>query len=135
MNKTIELAKLISKVSYDLDMLLSRKLKDENLAVTEFKTLMALLENGDTPIQEIAKEVLLTSGSMTYIADKLVDKGFVEKIQLPEDNRVFKLSLTKNGRKKIKGVSLFSDEIIEEYFGNYKEKDKDKIIKILNKTK
>ncbi len=135
MNKTIEMAKLISKVSYDLDMLLSRKLKDENLAVTEFKTLMALLENGDTPIQEIAKEVLLTSGSMTYIADKLVDKGFVEKIQLPEDNRVFKLSLTKNGRKKIKGVSLFSDEIIEEYFGNYKEKDKDKIIKILNKTK
>lgn len=135
MNKTIEMAKLISKVSYDLDMLLSRKLKDENLAVTEFKTLMALLENGDTPIQEIAKEVLLTSGSMTYIADKLVDKGFVEKIQLPEDNRVFKLSLTKNGRKKIKGVSLFSEEIIEEYFGNYKEKDKDKIIKILNKTK
>ena len=135
MNKTIEMAKLISKVSYDLDMLLSRKLKDENLAVTEFKTLMALLENGDTPIQEIAKEVLLTSGSMTYIADKLVDKGFVEKNQLPEDNRVFKLSLTKNGRKKIKGVSLFSDEIIEEYFGNYKEKDKDKIIKILNKTK
>ena len=135
MNKTIEMAKLISKVSYDLDMLLSRKLKDENLAVTEYKTLMALLENGDTPIQEIAKEVLLTSGSMTYIADKLVDKGFVEKIQLPEDNRVFKLSLTKNGRKKIKGVSLFSDEIIEEYFGNYKEKDKDKIIKILNKTK
>lgn len=134
MNKNLEITKLISKASYDLDMLLSRRFKDENLAVTEYKTLLTLLEDGDTPIQVMASKVLLTSGSMTYIADKLVEKGFVVKIKLKEDNRVYNLSLTKTGRKKIKTILLYSNEIMEDYFKNYREKDKDRIIKILNKS-
>ena len=98
MKKNNEIKDLILKTSYDLDLLLSRKLKSYNLALTEFNTLKVLNDNGDCTVQNMAKQVLLTSGSMTYIVDKLVAKSCIEKVKQVEDNRVFMLSLTKKGK-------------------------------------
>lgn len=135
MDKTLEMAQLINSVSYNLDILLSRKLLYENMAITEFKTLLILFNEGDTPIQKMARKVFLTSGSMTYIANKLVNKQFIYKTQSNEDKRVFMLSLTEKGREKIKALILFTEPIIEDYFSGYTKNEKERIIKILRKTK
>ena len=133
MKKNNEIKDLILKTSYDLDLLLSRKLKSYNLALTEFNTLKVLNDNGDCTVQNMAKQVLLTSGSMTYIVDKLVAKSCIEKVKQVEDNRVFMLSLTKKGKTLYKNVSESIEEDIDNYFNNLRDKDRDRLIKILNR--
>ncbi len=133
MKKNNEIKDLILKTSYDLDLLLSRKLKSYNLALTEFNTLKVLNDNGDCTVQNMAKQVLLTSGSMTYIVDKLVAKSCIEKVKQVEDNRVFMLSLTKKGKTLYKNASESIEEDIDNYFNNLRDKDRDRLIKILNR--
>ena len=133
MKKNNEIKDLILKTSYDLDLLLSRKLKSYNLALTEFNTLKVLNDNGDCTVQNMAKQVLLTSGSMTYIVDKLVAKSCIEKVKQVEANRVFMLSLTKKGKTLYKNVSESIEEDIDNYFNNLRDKDRDRLIKILNR--
>ena len=113
--------------------MLSRKLKSYNLALTEFNTLKVLNDNGDCTVQNMAKQVLLTSGSMTYIVDKLVAKSCIEKVKQVEDNRVFMLSLTKKGKTLYKNASESIEEDIDNYFNNLRDKDRDRLIKILNR--
>ena len=133
MKKNNEIKDLILKTSYDLDLLLSRKLKSYNLALTEFNTLKVLNDNGDCTVQNMAKQVLLTSGSMTYIVDNLVAKSCIEKVKQVEDNRVFMLSLTKKGKTLYKNASESIEEDIDNYFNNLRDKDRDRLIKILNR--
>jgi len=45
------------------------------LNITEFSVLEVLFLQGKQTIQQIGTSILISSGSMTYVIDKLEDKG------------------------------------------------------------
>jgi DNA-binding MarR family transcriptional regulator len=47
---------------------------------------------------EVANELHLTPGTLTSTIDRLVKKGYVERIRGLDDRRVIRLGLTKKGR-------------------------------------
>jgi MarR family 2-MHQ and catechol resistance regulon transcriptional repressor len=59
------------------------------------------LHKGPLPINTIGKKVLLTSGSMTAAANRLVEKGLVERVRDRSDGRCFHLHLTSSGARLI----------------------------------
>ena len=71
------------------------------LIASEFGILEALLHKGPLPINTIGRKVLLTSGSMTAAADRLVDKDLVERRRDPDDRRRVHLHLTADGHRVI----------------------------------
>ena len=71
------------------------------LVASDFSILEALLHKGPLPINIIGKKVLLTSGSMTAAANRLAEKGLVERVQDPSDGRCFHLHLTLAGTRLI----------------------------------
>lgn len=77
------------------------------LTASEFAVLEALYHKGDLPIGELGERVLLTSGSMTYVVDKLEGRSLLARRRCPEDQRVTYATLTNAGRRLI--ASIFPD--------------------------
>ncbi len=68
------------------------------LNVTEFAVMELLYNKGDQPIQRIGNRVLIASSSITYVVDKLEEKGCVVRERNEKDKRVTNASLTDKGR-------------------------------------
>jgi MarR family 2-MHQ and catechol resistance regulon transcriptional repressor len=72
-----------------------------DLTVTEFGILEALHHKGPLLLGEIQKKVLVTSGGITYLVDRLVAKGFVRRESCPTDRRARYAVLTPAGSRLI----------------------------------
>lgn len=69
-----------------------------NVSIKEMHTIEAigLVENPTST--EVANKLGVTVGTLSVSIQNLVKKGFVERVSSPEDRRVVKLKLTKQGR-------------------------------------
>ena len=103
------------------------------LNVTDFMILEALLHKGSLPINKIGEKILLTSGSMTAAANRLIKRGLIERIQDPVDGRRFYLHLTTTGLQLIRSAYKVHSETLTELFGCLDEQERDELVKLLKK--
>lgn len=75
-----------------------RNVERHGLGPTEFAVLEVLYRRGALTLGEVGARVLLTSGSVTYVADKLQRRGLLERRTCAEDRRVCYADLTSSGR-------------------------------------
>lgn len=64
---------------------------------TEFAVLELLYHKGRQPLQKIGSKILLASGSITYVVDKLEQRGFLARVSCPTDRRVTYAEITDAG--------------------------------------
>lgn len=62
---------------------------------------------------EVANELHLTPGTLTSTIDRLVKKGYVERIRGLDDRRVIRLGLTKKGRVMYRAHDAFHHKMVE----------------------
>ena len=74
--------------------------REENIKVNDFLVLGALYQLGAQSILSISKNVLIKSGSMTYIIDELEKKELIYRTPSKEDRRVILIDLTEEGYKQ-----------------------------------
>ena len=78
---------------------LKKTLKNYPINATEFSVMEFLYSKGEKSIQEIRDEILLASGSATYVVDNLEKKGYITKNVSQKDKRVTYIRLTEEGMK------------------------------------
>ncbi|MBK3720283.1 HTH-type transcriptional regulator MhqR [Staphylococcus arlettae] len=81
-----------------LEKIVREDVKQYGLNITEFAVLELLYNKGDQPIQRIRERVLIASSSISYVVDKLEEKGCVTRIRNQQDKRIINASLTQQGR-------------------------------------
>ncbi|HEY2896697.1 MAG TPA: MarR family transcriptional regulator [Gemmatimonadaceae bacterium] len=74
------------------------------LSLTEFAVMEALFHKGDLLAGEVSKRVLLRSGSLTYVIDKLVGRGLIRRRLCDEDKRRTYLQLTTSGNALMRRI-------------------------------
>ena len=74
------------------------------LTVAEFGILEALYHKGPLLLGEIQRKVLVSSGGITYLVDRLVSKGLVERQECPDDRRARYAVLTSAGEALIRDI-------------------------------
>lgn len=67
------------------------------LTLTEFAILEALYHRGAMLLGEVQRRILVSSGGITFLVDRLVAKGLVERQQCPTDRRARYATLTDAG--------------------------------------
>ena len=77
------------------------KIDEEGLSPSEFGVLEVLFSKGRQLVGELGSLILLTSGSMTYVIDKLQERGLVQRRPCPGDRRALHVELTDQGRELI----------------------------------
>jgi MarR family transcriptional regulator, 2-MHQ and catechol-resistance regulon repressor len=75
-----------------------------DLTGTEFGILEALYHKGPMLLGEIQRKILVTSGGITYLVDRLEEKGLVRREQCAEDRRARYAVLTSAGQSLIKRI-------------------------------
>ena len=77
------------------------------ITYTQYITMMALWEKGDMTIKDLGSELHLDSGTLTPLVRKMEEKGFVDRIRDPDDERSVIVKVTSEGmglRDKVKHV-------------------------------
>jgi len=67
------------------------------LTAAEFAVLEALYHRGPLLQGEIQSKILVSSGGITYLVDRLVERGLVQRTECPSDRRARYASLTDEG--------------------------------------
>jgi MarR family 2-MHQ and catechol resistance regulon transcriptional repressor len=74
------------------------------LTPTEFAILEVLYHKGPLLLGEVQRKILVTSGGITYLVDRLVEKGLVKREECAEDRRARYAVLTPTGTALIRKI-------------------------------
>ena len=99
-----------------LEKIVREDVKQYGLNITEFAVLELLYNKGDQPIQRIRERVLIASSSISYVVDKLEEKGCVTRIRNQQDKRIINASLTQQGRHIMDDIFPNHAETIQSTF-------------------
>jgi len=67
------------------------------LSLAEFGALEALYHKGPLLVGDLQRGILMSSGGMTFLVDRLETRGFVERRACPQDRRAVWVALTTQG--------------------------------------
>ena len=102
-----------------------------DLSVSEFAVLELLYHKGPTPLGAVAEQVLLTSGSMTYVIDQLEKQRLVNRVHCPTDRRKLYAELTEAGYSKIAAVFPGHAERLRQVMAALTPQEQDTAVKLL----
>ena len=74
------------------------------LSLTEFGVMEVLFHKGDLTAGEVSRRVLLRSGSLTYVIDKLVERALIKRHVCETDKRRTYLQLTASGNALMRKI-------------------------------
>lgn len=83
---------------------LSEDIARHELTPTEFAILEVLYHKGPLLLGEVQRKILVTSGGITYLVDRLVEKGLVKREECAEDRRARYAVLTPAGTALIRKI-------------------------------
>jgi MarR family transcriptional regulator, 2-MHQ and catechol-resistance regulon repressor len=75
-----------------------------DLTLTEFGILEVLFHKGPLLLGEVQRRILVSSGGVTYLVDRLEQKGLVERRECPGDRRARFAALTDAGERLIRDI-------------------------------
>jgi len=78
--------------------------REHGLSIGEFGVLELLYHRGQTVLGDIQRRILVSSGGITFLVDKLEEKGLVERRDCPEDRRARYAALTREGQRLMRRI-------------------------------
>ncbi|WP_445661406.1 MarR family winged helix-turn-helix transcriptional regulator [Bacillus sp. FSL K6-3431] len=98
---SLKLFIVLSRAYRSLNESVNIHIQHSGLNPTEFAVMELLFHKGKQPLQQIGEKILLTSGSITYVVDKLEQKNLVKRVGSPVDRRIIFAEITDEGKKFI----------------------------------
>lgn len=102
----------------------------KNLEVTpnQYPLLFILKEHGPVKMKELSEHMNITTGSLTVMVDRLIEKKLVERFYMPEDRRVVMVGLTEKGNEELENFKKVFIDYILEGVKRLSEKEKNDLI-------
>lgn len=100
-NEALDLFIALSRANQWVNAISDQDIRENDMTRTEFAVLELLHHKGPQPIQQIGNKVLMSSGNITYVVDKLEKKGFVQRRASSEDRRLIYAEVTAAGSQFI----------------------------------
>jgi MarR family 2-MHQ and catechol resistance regulon transcriptional repressor len=114
--------------------LVKKDISDHGMRTSDFTVLEALYHKGRQTIREISEAVLINTGSITYVIDKLEKKGYIERSYCREDRRVVYIQITDNGKSLMDKIFPKHQQMIEELFEDITDEEKEVVIDVLKRV-
>ncbi|WP_144548712.1 MarR family winged helix-turn-helix transcriptional regulator [Bacillus sp. X1(2014)] len=130
---SLKLFIVLSRAYKAINEHVNKVIQANGLNPTEFAVLELLYHKGDQPMQQIGGKILLASGSITYVVDKLEQKGMLRRIACPKDRRVTYAQITEDGKKFIQDIFPEHAEQINNLMSALSEPEKLEAIELLKK--
>lgn len=132
-DRALKLFIVLSRASKVISEDAHRLIDKYGLNPTEFAVMELLHHRGRQPIQKIGHKILLRSGSMTYVVDKLEKRGFLERLLCEKDKRVTYISITEMGVELIESIFPEHAKNIEALMSGLDAEEQDAAINLIRK--
>jgi MarR family 2-MHQ and catechol resistance regulon transcriptional repressor len=100
-NESLDLFIALSRANQWVNAISDQDIRENDMTRTEFAVLELLHHKGPQPIQQIGNKVLMSSGNITYVVDKLEKKGFAQRRASSKDRRLIYAEVTPAGSEFI----------------------------------
>lgn len=132
-NSSLDLYVALNRASQWINAHADHDIRQHGLTRTEFGVLELLFHKGSQPLQQIGGKVLMSSGNITYVIDKLEKKAYVKRRASNEDRRLIYAEITDKGREFIEEVFPKHASVIEQAAGGLSEEEKHIVSALLKK--
>ncbi len=130
---SLKLFVVLSRAYRSVGDIANKSIQRFELNPTEFAVLELLYNKGDTPLQQIGGKILIASGSITYVVDKLEKKGLLIRKQCSKDRRVTYASLTDEGTGFMKNIFPEHEQFLHQIQSTLSIEEKETLISLLKK--
>jgi MarR family 2-MHQ and catechol resistance regulon transcriptional repressor len=103
------------------------------LTLMEFGIMEALHHKGPLLLGELQKKILVTSGGVTYLLDRLAAKGLAERRRCEHDRRAYYAALTPEGEALIARIFPAHGQAIEAALAGLTAEEKQTATELLRK--
>ncbi|MEH7356607.1 MarR family transcriptional regulator [Neobacillus drentensis] len=113
---------------------IKEEMTKSSLSITEFSVLEVLYQKGKQTIQQIGNCILISSGSMTYVIDKLEQRGLLCRNACPDDRRVIHVTLTDKGNTLMEEIMPKYHELVDDMFDSLISDEAETLVDLLKKV-
>lgn len=106
--------------------------KSTGLSMPQFGLLMQMHHKGACGMSEVSERFDITPAAASQLVDKLVQNGFVQRVEDPNDRRAKLLSLTDKGRELIQQGIEERYRWVEELAGKLTAEERSQVSEALN---
>lgn len=131
--QSLKLYIVLSRANKAINETTNQFFQDNGLNPTEFAVLELLFHKGMQPLQKIGNKILLASGSITYVVDKLEKRGLITRISCAEDRRVTYAQITPEGESFMGKLFPEHENHLHELLSALSIEEKDVAITLLKK--
>jgi MarR family transcriptional regulator, 2-MHQ and catechol-resistance regulon repressor len=114
---------------------IKEEMSKNKLNITEFSVLEVLYHKGKQTIQQIGNCILISSGSMTYVIDKLEQKGLLNRSDCPSDRRAIHVSLTEDGNEFMDKIMPKYHQVVDDMFDSLDSEEAETLVHLLKKVR
>lgn len=95
-----------------------RYAKDNGLSMSQTAALFKIKRNGVCGVADIGEDLQVSSAAASQMLERLVQQGFIERSENPEDRRGKRLSLTEKGQKLLQESIYARQRWIEDLYNS-----------------
>ncbi|MEC2057557.1 MarR family transcriptional regulator [Peribacillus psychrosaccharolyticus] len=131
--QSLKLFIVLSRAHRSMNDVVNKYIAKQGLNPTEFAVLELLYHKGEQPLQQIGGKILLASGSITYVVDKLEQKEFLERIACKNDRRVTFAKITEKGKTFIESIFPDHEKKIDDIMNVLTSEEKEMATELIKK--
>lgn len=130
-DRALKLWVVLSRAAAAVEQHVRADIGRHGLSPAEFGALEALHHKGPMLLGEVKKKILVSSGGITYVIDRLVAKGLVERRDCPDDRRASYAALTAEGEALIGRIFPAHAACLEHVLSGLGEEEKERATELL----
>ena len=97
--RALSLWVVMNRAMAALSRRIEEDIRERGFSLTEWGVLEHLYHKGPQPMAKLGDQILVTSGSVTYVVDKLEARGLVKRDPCRHDRRIIYAVLTERGTR------------------------------------
>lgn len=132
-NNALKLFVVLSRAHKVIHECTNQFFQENGLNPTEFAVLELLYHKGKQPLQQIGNKILLASGSITYVVDKLEGRGYITRVSSDTDRRVTYAEITDEGTSFMDELFPRHEQQLKQLMDALSEEEKEQVIELLKK--
>ena len=90
-----------SRAALELRKVFTQHMEAFGLTTPQFSILMLVFDNGDVNQKQLGQALDISPPNMAVTIDKLVERGWVERVRSTQDRRAMQIHLTPRGRELV----------------------------------
>lgn len=131
--QSLKLYIVLSRANKAINEVTNQFFQENKLNPTEFAVLELLYHKGRQPLQVIGQKILLASGSITYVVDKLEKRGYITRTACPSDRRITYAEITSDGEAFMAELFPRHEQQLHELTNGLTNEEKEQTIQLLKK--